>query len=370
MRAVAASAFALEDGWPPGPTIPAAAFLAIEGESENFDLAAFRPGRERAPFAAPPASHTRVGWGAALSLGAHAAILAALLFWSAPIEDVAPPEPIAVEIVADAPPADQPPPAPRVETPPTPSPAPTPTPLAEAPTPPPTPAVETPPPVAEAPPPSPEPTPTSPVETPPVAEAPPSTPEPTPTPVAEAPTPTPSVEAPHPRVAEAPPATAEPEPAPTPIAKPSPRSSPVPEIRRPPPREEPRVAKPATKARPETRRKVASLEPESAASSRPTAPAVASRAEAAAYQNEVLGRIASQKRYPEAARERDAHGVAVVRFSLNGSGELVSASLARSAGDAALDAEAVATVRRAAPFPAPPSGAPRSFSASLSYRVR
>ena len=99
------------------------------------------------------------------------------------------------------------------------------------------------------------------------------------------------------------------------------------------------------------------------------APAVSSE-EAQAYQGVVLGRIAAQKRYPEAARERAPHGVAIVRFSISASGQLAGASLAQSAGDPILDAEALATVRRASPFPPPPAGAPRNFSAPLSYRVR
>jgi protein TonB len=99
------------------------------------------------------------------------------------------------------------------------------------------------------------------------------------------------------------------------------------------------------------------------------APAVSS-VEAQAYRGVVFGRIAAQKRYPEAARERAPHGVAIVSFSIGGSGQLAGASLAQSAGDPILDAEALATVRRASPFPPPPAGAPRNFSAPLSYRVR
>jgi protein TonB len=102
----------------------------------------------------------------------------------------------------------------------------------------------------------------------------------------------------------------------------------------------------------------------------PQAAPAASSAEAGAYQGEVLGRIAAQKRYPEAARERAPQGVAIVRFSIAASGQLAGASLSQSAGDPLLDAEAVATVRRASPFPPPPAGAPRNFSVPLSYRVQ
>jgi TonB family protein len=84
----------------------------------------------------------------------------------------------------------------------------------------------------------------------------------------------------------------------------------------------------------------------------------------------VLAAIAAHKRYPEAALPRGARGVAVVTFTIGGSGEVASAQLSRSAGDATLDADAVATVRRTSPFPPPPAGAPRRFAASLNYMPR
>jgi protein TonB len=84
----------------------------------------------------------------------------------------------------------------------------------------------------------------------------------------------------------------------------------------------------------------------------------------------VIDRISAVKRYPDSARERAPQGVAVVSFSINASGAATGISIARSAGDAALDAEALATVRRASPFAPPPGGVQRMFSAPLSYRIR
>jgi protein TonB len=102
---------------------------------------------------------------------------------------------------------------------------------------------------------------------------------------------------------------------------------------------------------------------------KPAAPAVAG-AELSAYQGAVLARLSAVKRYPVAARERAPHGVAVVSFSIAPTGEVVGISISQSAGDPMLDAEAVATVRRASPLPPPPAGAPRTFSAPISFRVR
>ena len=58
------------------------------------------------------------------------------------------------------------------------------------------------------------------------------------------------------------------------------------------------------------------------------------------------------------------------QFHARRSGQVAAAALVKSAGDSALDADAVETVRRAAPFPPPPAGAPRTFSAPLNYVPR
>jgi protein TonB len=322
-------------------------------------MAAIRPRLEQPP-PTPEAARARGFWGAVVSAGLHGAALTALLIWATPVAEPPSPEPVTVEIIADVPT-----PTVREAQPPS-EPAPPP-PVAEAPTPvakppiaepaPPQPLAETPPPIAETPPP-------------PVAETPPPVPEPAPPPVVEtaAPEPAPSP----PPVAPTPPPVAEPAPRPSaetsPPPRPTPKASPAPR----------RVEAPPTpaKARPEPRRTrrespTAESEPTMSASApaKAFAPAISSE-DAQAYRGVVFGRIAAQKRYPEAARERAPHGVAIVSFSIGASGQLAGASLVQSAGDPILDAEALATVRRASPFPPPPAGAPRNFSAPLSYRVR
>ncbi len=64
----------------------------------------------------------------------------------------------------------------------------------------------------------------------------------------------------------------------------------------------------------------------------------------------------------------NARGAAVVAFSIAGSGGLSGVSLARSSGSAALDRAALQVVQRAAPVPAPPAGAPRSYSSQIKAR--
>jgi TonB family protein len=64
-------------------------------------------------------------------------------------------------------------------------------------------------------------------------------------------------------------------------------------------------------------------------------------------------------------------GVALVTCTLTGSGAVSGVRLARSSGSSDLDRATIEMVRRAAPFPAGPSGlpAPRSFSAPVTYRL-
>ena len=100
------------------------------------------------------------------------------------------------------------------------------------------------------------------------------------------------------------------------------------------------------------------------------ATAGASASEISAYRGSIVGRLASSKRYPESARARGAQGTAVVTFRIDGSGHVVGLGLARSSGQADIDAETLAMVRRAAPFPPPPGGVAQSFTAPVNYHLR
>ena len=85
------------------------------------------------------------------------------------------------------------------------------------------------------------------------------------------------------------------------------------------------------------------------------------------YKLIVFGMLERAKHYPEAALERGVRGVSVIEFALDETGGVASVSLLRSSGDADLDAESVALVGRAAPFPAPPPGAQRAFAAEITF---
>ena len=87
------------------------------------------------------------------------------------------------------------------------------------------------------------------------------------------------------------------------------------------------------------------------------------------YRSSVLHRLASFKQYPESARAHGAEGETVVSFTLDNAGRVVSARITRSSGQAEIDAETLAMVRRASPFPPPPSAAARSFSVPIEFHL-
>lgn len=81
---------------------------------------------------------------------------------------------------------------------------------------------------------------------------------------------------------------------------------------------------------------------------------------AAAYPSLVNGQIARTRR-----ESSNLTGTAVVSFTVSTSGTLAGLGIARSSGNSKLDRIALDHIRRAAPFPAPPAGAQRSFSVAI-----
>lgn len=90
----------------------------------------------------------------------------------------------------------------------------------------------------------------------------------------------------------------------------------------------------------------------------------ASAGEKAAYARRVLSHIQRYKRFPSGARA----GKVRLKVRISGSGALQSASVRRSSGHRVLDKAAVATARRASPYPKPPAGRSFSFTVSLRYK--
>jgi protein TonB len=90
----------------------------------------------------------------------------------------------------------------------------------------------------------------------------------------------------------------------------------------------------------------------------------------ATWESRLMTHLGRNKRYPADARARGETGTAVVTFSLDRSGKVLSASLRKPSGHRDLDAEALDLVRRASPLPAPPPGAPLTITAPVRFSIK
>jgi protein TonB len=88
------------------------------------------------------------------------------------------------------------------------------------------------------------------------------------------------------------------------------------------------------------------------------------------YRGIIAAHLARRKQFPADARGRGDEGNPAVTFTIDGGGRVVSIRLAHSAGIASLDQEVEAMVRRASPFPAPPSGHAMTFTVPVSFQLR
>jgi len=87
------------------------------------------------------------------------------------------------------------------------------------------------------------------------------------------------------------------------------------------------------------------------------------------YPGLVAAHLRRYQQYPSDARGRGDQGTATVSFSLDGNGRVTSTRLAGGSGIASIDQEVQAMVRRASPFPAPPSGHAQSFTVPVRFRL-
>lgn len=75
---------------------------------------------------------------------------------------------------------------------------------------------------------------------------------------------------------------------------------------------------------------------------------------AISYAARVRAWLLAHKRYPRRSRLRGEEGVVQLRFVLDRAGHLLDGTLVAGSDHAALDTEALAMLRRAVPYPAPP----------------
>lgn len=213
-----------------------------------------------------------------------------------------------------------------------------------------------------------------------------------PPPVQPLPEPIPEPE-PEPEVTEQivePPPVVEPEPEPEPIEEVDPVEElvmaqlenvevPIPMVR--PPKPDPKIEKlvepkkktvkkqqaPASQAARQAKAEVAQADRNAAAVSSSGAGRSVSPAK---WQSRLMSHLERRKRYPSEARSNREEGTVYVRFRIDDAGNVLSVSLSRSSGSAALDNAVVAMVRNASPVPAPPPGVNKTVTAPVRFNLR
>lgn len=90
------------------------------------------------------------------------------------------------------------------------------------------------------------------------------------------------------------------------------------------------------------------------------------------WQQQVLRYLDRRKQYPRDAERAGQEGVVAISFTIDTSGRVLSASVARSSGFPALDQAALDTARRSSPVPRPPAslGGSVSLTASIRFTIR
>lgn len=90
----------------------------------------------------------------------------------------------------------------------------------------------------------------------------------------------------------------------------------------------------------------------------------------ARWQSRLMAHLERRKKYPSGAKSRREEGVVYVRFRIDDTGKVLSASLARSSGWPELDNEVLSLVQRASPVPAPPPDVNKTITAPVKFSRR
>ena len=90
----------------------------------------------------------------------------------------------------------------------------------------------------------------------------------------------------------------------------------------------------------------------------------------ARWQSRLMAHLERRKKYPSGAKSRREEGVVYVRFRIDDTGKVLSASLARSSGWPELDEEVLSLVKRASPVPAPPPDVNKTITAPVKFSRR
>jgi protein TonB len=90
----------------------------------------------------------------------------------------------------------------------------------------------------------------------------------------------------------------------------------------------------------------------------------------ARWQSRLMAHLERRKKYPSGAKSRREEGTVYVRFRIDDSGKVLSATLARSSGWPELDNEVLSLVQRASPVPAPPPDVNKTITAPVKFNSR
>jgi periplasmic protein TonB len=97
---------------------------------------------------------------------------------------------------------------------------------------------------------------------------------------------------------------------------------------------------------------------------------VISESAMATYNGRVSAHLKRHQQYPPAARSKMITGKGSVAFAIDARGQVTSANVALSSGSAVLDQEMTAMALRASPFPAPPDGQAKKFTAPVTFELK
>lgn len=155
-----------------------------------------------------------------------------------------------------------------------------------------------------------------------------------------------------------------------------PQQKPVEEVKeKPKPQEKPEPPKKKASRKPAAPTTTAAPKTDAPVATTAAAPAIgassASSAAQATWRGQLMAHLNRYKRYP--ADANGDKGMARLRFTIDRSGRVVSASLAGSAGSAVLDREVLALIHRASPVPAPPpeiGGSTISLTVPVNFNPR
>jgi protein TonB len=112
------------------------------------------------------------------------------------------------------------------------------------------------------------------------------------------------------------------------------------------------------------------VEPSEAQQAASGAGIVISASAMATYNGRVSAHLKRHQQYPPAARSKMITGKGSIAFAIDAKGQVTSASVAVSSGSAVLDHEMTAMALRASPFPAPPDGQPKKFTAPVTFELK